>query len=73
MIVKRFAFEFVDFYLYLFYIGLYKLDLRSLRTNLVSLFIIDEIRRVALEGKICYLTSINFSFNAIYSLEKRKS
>ena len=47
--VKRFIFEFTDFQLYLFYIGLYQLDIKLLRTNLVALFMVDEFRRVATE------------------------
>lgn len=55
LIVKRFAFEFVDFYLYLFYIGLYKLDMINLRRNLFSLFLVDEFRRVACEIILPYI------------------
>ena len=47
--VKRFIFEFTDFQLYLFYIGLYQLDIKLLRTNLIALFMVDEFRRVATE------------------------
>lgn len=47
--VKRFIFEFTDFQLYLFYIGLIQLDIKLLRTNLISLFMVDEFRRVATE------------------------
>ena len=39
--IKRFIFEFSDFLLYLFYIGLYQMDIANLRTNLISLFMVD--------------------------------
>lgn len=35
--------------LYLFYIGIYQLNIRLLRTNLIALFMIDEIRRILIE------------------------
>ena len=47
--MKRFIFEFTDFQLYLFYIGLYQLDIKLLRTNLIALFMVDEARRVITE------------------------
>ena len=49
LFVKRFIFEFTDFQLYLFYIGIYQRHIGLLRVNLVSLFMIDEVRRVACE------------------------
>jgi anoctamin-10 len=55
MIIKRFAFEFVDFYLYLLYIALYQLNMKNLQISLISLFTIDEIRRVATEVIIPYI------------------
>lgn len=53
--IKRFIFEFTDFQLYLFYIGIYQLDIKMLRVNLVSVFMVDEIRRIACESLIPYL------------------
>jgi len=55
LIMKRFVFEFCDFFLYLLYIGLYTLNIRLLRTNLATLFMIDEIRRVLTETLIPYI------------------
>lgn len=55
LIIKRFAFEFIDFYLYLFYIGLYRLDIVLLRRSLFSLFLVDELRRVASEVVLPYV------------------
>lgn len=55
MFIKRFIFEFTDFQLYLFYIGLYQLDIKLLRTNLIALFMVDEIRRVITEACIPWL------------------
>jgi anoctamin-10 len=55
LIIKRFAFEFCDFFLYLFYIGLYELNIVLLRQSLGTLFMIDEIRRVVTETIIPYV------------------
>lgn len=52
--MKRFIFEFTDCQLYLFYIGIYQRDIGLLRMNLISLFMVDEIRRVLLETLIPY-------------------
>lgn len=49
LIIKRFAFMFCDYFLYLFYIGIYELRIDLLRTNLGFLFMIDEIRRITIE------------------------
>ena len=54
--IKRFIFEFTDFQLYLFYIGIYQMNLGLLRTNLISLFMVDEFRRVLCESLIPYFT-----------------
>lgn len=56
LILKRFVFEFCDFFLYLFYIAFAEMNMVLLRQSLVSLFIVDEIRRVATESLIPYLT-----------------
>ena len=53
---KRFVFEFSDFLLYLFYIGLYQMDIQNLRTNLIALFWVDQIRRIITEAVIPYCT-----------------
>lgn len=56
LFIKRFIFEFTDFQLYLFYIGIYQMHIGLLRTNLVALFLTDEIRRVICECVIPYLS-----------------
>ena len=53
--IKRFIFEFTDFQMYLFYIGIWQLDIAMLRVNLVSVFMVDEIRRVIVEMLLPYL------------------
>jgi len=53
--IKRFIFEFTDFQLYLFYIGIYQLDIKMLRVNLISVFMVDEIRRILCEAVLPYL------------------
>lgn len=55
LIIKRFAFMFCDYFLYLFYIGIYELRIDLLRTNLGFLFMIDEFRRILIETIIPYL------------------
>lgn len=47
-------FEFTDCFLYLFYIGLYQLNMVALKKNLVAIFCFDEIRRVLLEALLPY-------------------
>jgi hypothetical protein len=56
LILKRFVFEFCDFFLYLFYIAFAEMNMVLLRQSLVSLFIVDEIRRVVAESIVPYLT-----------------
>lgn len=53
--IKRFVFEFTDFQLYLFYIGIYQLNIKMLRVNLVSVFMVDELRRILCEAILPYL------------------
>ena len=54
--IKRFIFEFTDFQLYLFYIGIYQLDIAMLRINLISVFMVDEVRRILVEAVLPYVT-----------------
>ena len=42
--------------MYLFYIGIYQLDIQMLRVNLVSVFMVDEIRRILMEAVLPYVT-----------------
>lgn len=55
LIIKRFLFNFCDYFLYLFYIGCYELRIDLLRTSLGFLFMVDEVRRVLLETVVPYL------------------
>ena len=55
LIIKRFAFNFCDYFLYLFYVGCYELRMDILRSYLGTLFMIDEIRRVLTEAVIPYI------------------
>ena len=50
--MKRFVFMFCDYFLYLFYLGCYELRIDLLKQNLALLFMIDEIRRIALEALV---------------------
>jgi len=73
LFVKRFIFEFTDFQMYLFYIGLYQRHIGLLRTNLVSLFMVDEIRRVVCEVVIPILTQNKDEIVKQASLKLKKS
>lgn len=48
--IKRFIFEFTDCHLYLLYIGIYQMHIGLLKTNLISLFMVDELRRIGTES-----------------------
>jgi hypothetical protein len=54
--IKRFIFEFFDSQIYLFYIGIYQMNMPSLRVNLISLFMVDEFRRIFCESILPYFT-----------------
>lgn len=56
LIIKRFAFMFCDYFLYLLYVGLYLLRIDKLRSYLTFLFTIDEIRRLLTEALIPYFS-----------------
>jgi len=49
VIMKRFFFEACDAFLPLFYLGFYEFDIVKLRSELISLFHVDCLRRLALE------------------------
>ena len=56
LIIKRFVFEFFDCFLPLMYFGWWELNFKVLRQNVISLYVVDELRRVACESLIPYLT-----------------
>ena len=56
LIIKRFAFMFCDYFLYLFYLACYELRIDLVRQNLGFLFMIDELRRILLETIIPYIS-----------------
>lgn len=56
LIIKRFLFEFYDCFLPLIYLGWWERDFKILRETVVMLYVVDEIRRVATESLIPYLT-----------------
>ena len=49
VIFKRFAFEMLSGFMDFFYIGLVKFDIWSLKGELLSMFMVDEIRRLLSE------------------------
>lgn len=52
---KRVFFEFVDCFSTLLYIAFYRLDATLLRQELISLFMVDQLRRVMLESLLPWL------------------
>jgi len=56
LIIKRFSFEFYDCFLPLIYLGWWELNFKLLRQAVISLYVVDEIRRVAVESLLPYLT-----------------
>ena len=55
LIVKRFLFEAADCYLPLFYICFYRRNVRQLEIELQTLYMTDEVRRIATETLIPWL------------------
>lgn len=49
LIIKRFIFEFISRFSHLFYIGFVSKDLLKLKNILISLFLLDEIRKIFTE------------------------
>lgn len=58
---KRLFFEFLDVYAVLFYVAFYRLDIIQLRTELVSLFCVDQIRRLGTETILPLVLKLFFS------------
>lgn len=57
IIIKRFLFEFFDAFLPLFYLGMYRMNIKLLYSELVVLFIVDEFRRIGVETVLPWLTT----------------
>lgn len=55
LILKRFAFKFTSYFLYLFYIAFWRFDVGFLEMELTTIFCIDEIRRVMTETVLPYV------------------
>jgi hypothetical protein len=56
LIIKRFFFEFNDCFLPLIYLGWWELNFKLLRQAVISLYVVDELRRVVVESLLPYLT-----------------
>lgn len=56
LIAKRFVFEAFDCYVSLFYVGFVQQDIRKLRSELVSLYTIDSLRRLLMETLVPLVT-----------------
>jgi hypothetical protein len=52
LIVKRFAFEMLSGFMDFFYIGFIRFDILALKSELLSMFTFDEIRRLIFETVI---------------------
>ena len=55
LILKRFVFEFFDCFFPLIYLGWWDLNFKVLRANVISVYMADELRRVATESLLPYL------------------
>ena len=55
LILKRFVFEFFDCFFPLIYLGWWDLNFKVLRANVISVYMADELRRVACESLLPYL------------------
>eukprot|EP00934_Nitzschia_sp_Nitz4_P001951 Nitzschia sp. Nitz4//scaffold78_size91513//55130//57271//NITZ4_004933-RA/size91513-processed-gene-0.93-mRNA-1//-1//CDS//3329558142//1951//frame0 len=55
LILKRFLFEAFDCYIALFYLAFYERDVEKLRSELVAVFNVDTLRRLATEVILPYL------------------
>lgn len=56
IIIKRFFFEAIDCYLVILYLAFYEQDVDKVRSELVSVFHVDTIRRIVLEGVLPYIS-----------------
>jgi len=56
MVIKRFWFEASDCYLVLFYLAFFEQDVVKVRSELVSVFHVDTIRRLFVEGVVPYIS-----------------
>jgi len=73
LILKRFVFEFFDCFLPLFYFGWWELNFKMLRSNVISIYIADEFRRVATETIIPYvMQNATKKFQTVGNEVKRK-
>lgn len=52
MILKRFLFEFLAYYSDMIYIAFIKFDIMTLKEYLISLYMVDEVRRLVTESLI---------------------
>ena len=55
MQLKRFLFEAFDCYIALFYLAFVQCDIRKLRTELISIYTVDSIRRIVTEALLPWL------------------
>lgn len=58
LVIKRVFFECFDCFMPLFYIAFYQLDVITLRAEIVSLFMSDEIRRVFVETVVPFVKDL---------------
>ncbi|CAN0048015.1 unnamed protein product [Hapterophycus canaliculatus] len=56
--IKRFLFEAFDCYVSLFYLAFVQFDMLKLRNELISLYTVDSIRRIATECLVPMITQV---------------
>lgn len=65
LIMKRFIFEFLDCYSSLFFLAFVDCSIASLRKELMSLFVVDTVRRVCMESVLPLLSQIVLEGRAV--------
>lgn len=53
--IKKFAFNFIFFFSHLFYVAFQRKDLVGLRKELITLALVDELRRIAMESALPFI------------------
>lgn len=73
LIVKRVIFETFNTFVDLIYLAFIKLDIASVRRELISIYMFDELRRIITETLIPYIMRKATEFKAKHKISKEKS
>jgi hypothetical protein len=64
--IKKFIFNFIFFFSHLFYVAFERQDLAGLRKELITLALVDELRRIAMESALPTLLKYGFNTSKSY-------